>query len=44
MESSVIHWQQRAKMIDEQMEAIHVNEQAEQHKAINLYEQGLRHY
>lgn len=28
----------------EQLEAIHINEQAEQHRAINLYEQGLRHY
>lgn len=44
MESSVIHWQQRAKMIDEQLEAIHINEQAEQHKATTMYEQGLRHY
>lgn len=44
MEGSTIHWQKRLTLINEQLEAIEVNEQAEQYRAINLYEQGLRHY
>jgi hypothetical protein len=44
MEGYVIMYQKRIKLIDAQLEAIDINQQAEQHKAINLYEQGLRHY
>ena len=34
-------WQIRIQQINEQLEAIHVNEQAEINKAVNRYEQGL---
>ena len=44
MESSERHWQQRLKLINAELEAIEVNEQAEQHRANTFYEQGLRHY
>lgn len=44
MEGSTIHWQKRLALINEQLEAIEVNQQAEQHRATTLYEQGLRHY
>lgn len=38
------HWQKRLKLINAELENIEVNEQAEQNRAINLYQQGLRHY
>jgi len=34
----------RLKAINSKLEAIEIDEQAEQHRATNLYEQGLRHY
>ena len=44
MESSTRHWQKRLDLINAELEAIEVNQQAEQHRATTLYEQGLRHY
>lgn len=44
MESSERHWQQRLKLINAELEAVEINEQAEQHRATTMYEQGLRHY
>ena len=34
----------RLKAINSKLEAIEIDEQAEQHRATTLYEQGLRHY
>lgn len=44
MEGYVIIYQKRIKLIDEQLEAIQVNEQAEQHKAQTQYENGIKPY
>jgi hypothetical protein len=44
VECSERHWQHRLKLINAELEAIEVNQQAEQNRATNLYEQGLRHY
>ena len=44
IEGSTIHWQKRLQLINAELEAIDINEQAEQDRARNLFEQGLRHY
>jgi len=38
------YWQRRLKLINEELEAIHINGQAEQNRAISMYENGMKHY
>lgn len=44
MQNFVDMYQERIELIDKELEAIHINEQAEQCKVITQYQNGMRHY